>query len=113
MAPPLNPETVDAVAARVAAGESNSVIAQALGIGRNSIAGIISRLRQRGDPRIPPAGTRGAPVRTAAQERDVLAAAWAAGAGDMVEAAAIAGLTPGMAHRRWGEIVAALGAQAR
>jgi hypothetical protein len=113
MAPPLAPDVVDAVAARIAAGECNSVIAQALGLGRNSIAGIISRLRQRGDPRIPAAGTRGSAFRTVWQERDALADAWASGAESMTEAADLAGLAPSTAYRRWAEIVAALGPQAQ
>lgn len=113
MATPLDPRTIEDVAIRIGAGESNSAIGKALGLGRNSIAGIISRLRKAADPRVPPAGSRGVPTRSAAAERVALADAWAGGAGDMVEAAAIAGLTPGMAHRRWAEICATLGSQAR
>ena len=108
---PLQPDTIEAVADRVAAGDTNAAIRAALGLKRNSLAGIIHRLRRRGDPRVPPAG-HGCII-TEERQSDLLADAWADGAPDLAAAASRASLSLPVARLRWAEICDRLGRQAR
>lgn len=111
MAAPVAPAVIDAVIAGVVAGKSYRQIAPELGLTHNAVSGIVYRLRQAGDPRVPPAGQ--SPAMTKERARDALADAWANGAVNLQVAARRAGLTITQAKDRWREIVDGLGWQAR
>lgn len=101
-------ETIALICEQVSAGVSIGAIGAATGMTRNAVSGIVFRLRQAGDPRLPPAGA--CIIMTKAQQRDALADAFAAGAPTLAVAAGIAGVGP--ASLRWAEVRAALGWQA-
>ncbi len=110
-APRLSEQLIATICEKAAAGLSYGVIGEAVGMSRNAVTGLVFRLRQRGDPRLPAA--RPSIATTAVEERNALAAAFADGAATLEDAARTAGLSLMSATNRWNEIRAQLGWQAR
>jgi hypothetical protein len=110
-APRLSEELIGTIADKIRDGLTMGAIAELVGMSRNAVTGLVWRYRKRGDERFPEAGP--SIIKTAEQQRDALADAWADGARDMDAAATIAGVASRLAPIRWAEIVAALGPQAQ
>jgi DNA-binding MarR family transcriptional regulator len=108
------PERVDDACARIRSGCVYEQIASDMGITKSAITGLVMRLRNAGDDRLPAIARKPFGTRVKAQGQiAVLAELMAEGCASITDAAREMGVTRSWADQLWQRIRADLGEQAR